>query len=64
MSEPEPLITSGQVAKRLGVVTRTVTRWVNEGVLTPAITTPGGKYRFRWTEVQRQLRAAGGQGEG
>ncbi|HEY0638723.1 MAG TPA: helix-turn-helix domain-containing protein [Pseudonocardiaceae bacterium] len=52
----EPLISSGEVARRLGVNTRTVSRWVAEGVLRPAFTTPGGRYRFLWPEVAQQLR--------
>jgi excisionase family DNA binding protein len=52
----EPLISSGDVARRLGVTTRAVGRWVARGMLTPAVTTPGGRYRFRWSEVQAQLR--------
>jgi excisionase family DNA binding protein len=57
----EPLISSGDVARRLGVTTRTVSRWVREGVLTPAFTTPGNKFRFRWSEVVDQLREYGEQ---
>jgi len=52
----EELITTAEVAKRLGVTSRAVTSWIKTGVLTPAFTTPGGKYRWRWSEVQRQLR--------
>jgi excisionase family DNA binding protein len=52
----EELITSGEVARRLGVTTRAVGRWVARGMLTPAVTTPGGRYRFRWSEVTAQLR--------
>jgi len=52
----EPLITSGDVAQRLGVTTRTIGRWVADGLITPAVTTPRGRYRFRWSEVQRELR--------
>jgi hypothetical protein len=26
------------------------------GLITPAVTTPGGRYRFRWSEVAAQLR--------
>lgn len=54
----DPLLTSGQVAKRLGVAVATISAWVRQGKLTPAVTTMGGRYRFRWSEVQAQLRAA------
>jgi excisionase family DNA binding protein len=53
----EELISSGEVARRLGVTTRAIGRWVERGMLTPAVTTPGGRYRFRWSEVEAQLRA-------
>ncbi|MBV9314414.1 MAG: helix-turn-helix domain-containing protein [Pseudonocardia sp.] len=49
-------MTSGEVARRLGVTTRAVGRWVARGQLRPAVTTPGGRYRFRWSEVEQQLR--------
>ncbi|MGH4025510.1 MAG: MerR family DNA-binding transcriptional regulator [Pseudonocardiaceae bacterium] len=51
----EPLITTGEVARRLGVTTSAVDRWAQRGMLTPAVTTPGGRYRWRWSEVEQQL---------
>jgi excisionase family DNA binding protein len=57
-SSDEPLLTSAEVAKRLAVTPRAVTMWVQQGKLVPAIVTPGGRYRFRWAEVEAQLRAA------
>jgi excisionase family DNA binding protein len=53
----EELIPSGEVARRLGVTTHAVGRWVAKGLLTPAVVTPGGRYRFRWSEVAAQLKA-------
>lgn len=52
----EELISSGEVARRLGVTSRAIAKWVERGMLTPAVTTPGGRYRFRWSEVETQLR--------
>jgi excisionase family DNA binding protein len=57
--EPDaPLLTSSDVAKRLGVTRRTVSHWVQVGKLIPTVTTLGGQYRFRWSDVQEQMRAA------
>ncbi|MCA1674196.1 MAG: helix-turn-helix domain-containing protein [Pseudonocardiaceae bacterium] len=52
----EPFLTSGQVAERLGVTSRAVARWVQKGMLKPTLTTPGGRYRWKWSDVERQLR--------
>jgi excisionase family DNA binding protein len=59
----EPLITTGDVARRLGVTSRAVSRWVARGMLKPAVTTPGGRHRFLWSEVVEQLRAQREHGE-
>jgi len=40
------LLTTTEVAKRFRVDTSVVRRWVSGGKLKPAITTPGGHYRF------------------
>ena len=53
----ERLIAAGDVARELGVHPRTVSRWVQQGVLIPAEITAGGRSRFRMTEVRAQLRA-------
>jgi excisionase family DNA binding protein len=52
----EELITSGELAKRLGVTVRAIGKWAASGQITPAVTTPGGRYRWRWADVDRQLR--------
>jgi excisionase family DNA binding protein len=54
----EPLLSSGDVAKRLGVSRRTVSEWVRRGRLVPTWTTLGGRHRFRWSDVQVQIKAA------
>jgi excisionase family DNA binding protein len=54
----EPLLNSSVVAKRVGVTRRTVSQWVQSGRLVPTVTTMGGQYRFRWSDVQDQMRAA------
>jgi excisionase family DNA binding protein len=53
--QEEALLTSAELAKRLSVSPRTVARWVQEGRLKPEYTTPGGKHRFRWLDVRKQL---------
>ena len=63
MPEDEPLLASGEVAKRLGVSTRAVGRWVAQGKLRPAFTLPGKRYRFRWSEIEAQLRALASEGD-
>ena len=45
------LLTTAEIAKRFGVDTSSVRRWVAEGRLKPAVTTLGGHYRFDAAEV-------------
>jgi MerR HTH family regulatory protein len=52
----EPLLPSGEIAKRIGVSVRTIGQWVTDGVLVPDVVTPHGRYRWRWSSVERQLR--------
>jgi excisionase family DNA binding protein len=52
------LETTRDIARRLNVSPRTIARWVEIGVLVPEVTTPGGQYRFKWEDVQAQLRAS------
>lgn len=49
------LITTSQVSSRFGVTSQSVRRWVAEGKVTPAITTPGGHYRFRVADIETLL---------
>lgn len=53
------LLTTGELADALrGVITAaTLTRYVREGKLQPAETTPGGHYRWDLDEARDQLRA-------
>lgn len=61
MTEPlddgRPLMTSGEVAARFRVRTRTVATWAREGRLPTAATTPGGHRRFRQSDVEEFFRA-------
>lgn len=55
MTEPEPTLTTAEVASRLSVNRKTVQRWVTDRKLVPAYTLPSGAHRFRWSEVEEQL---------
>ncbi len=50
-------LTTGQVAKTLGLSINALQQWAKQGIVTPAFTTPGG--RMRWT-VEGLLAQLGG----
>jgi predicted site-specific integrase-resolvase len=52
----EPLLSSGEVARRIGVAPATISAWVRQGRLAPTVVTMGGRYRWRWSDVERQMR--------
>ena len=56
MVERRELLSTGQVAERIGVSPRTVAGWVRDGKITPTFVTVGGHARFDWDDVQRQMR--------
>jgi len=56
--ECDELLTPAEAAHRLGVTPNTVTRWSRAGKI-PAIQTMGGHRRFRRSEIERVLHAAG-----
>jgi DNA-binding transcriptional MerR regulator len=58
VADTEDLLTSVEVARRLAVAPRAVRLWAQRGWLRPALVTPGGHVRFRWSEVEAQLLAA------
>lgn len=53
------LLTSGELAKELGVSLRTIQRWVADGVIEPEFRTPGGHTRWDLEAVRKRLRALG-----
>lgn len=53
-------ITTRQVADRFGVNIATVRRWVNAGIVTPDVTTPGGHHRFTEATVDALAAAHSG----
>lgn len=58
MSETVTLLTTSETARRAAVDTSTVRRWVEKGLLLPAVTTPGGHYRFDPSDVEELLAPA------
>lgn len=56
MAEDEPLLTTAELAKRIGISTRVIQRYRAEGVLQPELETPRGHARWRESDVRRQLR--------
>lgn len=49
-------MTSGELARELGISPRTVARYVREGLLKPTETTLGGHYRWDVDQVREQIR--------
>ena len=59
--ETEPLLYTTELAKRLRVAAGTVQRWRREGLIIPALVTPGGQARWIEAEVREQLRGQPGK---
>lgn len=54
---PTPrLVTTSELARALGLHSRTIQRYRAEGVITPEIETPGGHARWDIEKVKQQLR--------
>jgi DNA-binding transcriptional MerR regulator len=51
------LLTTGELARELGLSARSVAWWAQEGQLKPTLVTPGGQYRWQLEDVREQLRA-------
>lgn len=51
----DPLLTTSQLSKRLGVAARTLRRWRTDGWITPDLVTVGGQARWREAAVREQL---------
>jgi excisionase family DNA binding protein len=54
MTPKATLLTTSEVAEMCQVTSNTVSRWVREGRIA-AITLPGGKLRFRRSDVEEML---------
>lgn len=50
--------TTGQAARDIGVGMSTLQRWAHDGLVTPALRTPGPRGQYRWDidDLRRQLR--------
>ncbi|MCI2416313.1 helix-turn-helix domain-containing protein [Saccharopolyspora sp. K220] len=55
--DASPLISSAELAKRLGLARRTISNYAQQGLITPALVTPGGQYRWRYEDVVAEMRA-------
>lgn len=53
--EKPHLATTTTLAHSLGVDPSAVRRWVESGKLTPAVTTPGGHYRFDIEQARMEI---------
>ena len=56
---PQKLLTTTEVALAFSVDPSTVRRWVAIKRLTPALTTPGGQYRFDPATIRHAIHARG-----
>ncbi|GAA1303807.1 helix-turn-helix domain-containing protein [Pseudonocardia xinjiangensis] len=54
----DKLLTTGELAKLLGVSPGAILKWTRSGLIIPTWSTPGGHHRWRLGDVQEQLRAA------
>lgn len=52
----ERLISTGEVAKALGLSRSSIARYAADGRLTPELVTPGGQYRWDLESVKAELR--------
>lgn len=48
-------MSTGEAAKQLGVSIRALQMWAKKGFIRPALTTPGGRYRWDVDDLRRQL---------
>ncbi len=49
------LLTSGEAAEKIGISRGSLQRWARDGRIRPAMTTPGGQYRWKIADLRRQL---------
>lgn len=54
---PDELLNTAEAAKALRVSPATLQRWVTEGIVTPTLRLPGGRFRWDLDDLKRQLAA-------
>ncbi|WP_175547924.1 MerR family transcriptional regulator [Saccharopolyspora flava] len=50
------LLSSGELAVELGISRRSISRYADEGLISVALVTPGGRYKFDLDVVRSELR--------
>jgi excisionase family DNA binding protein len=53
--DADPLLTTAQVAARLGISRRTLAKWWADGKVRPAEITIGGHGRWREADLRKQI---------
>ncbi|GAA1251353.1 hypothetical protein GCM10009609_13360 [Pseudonocardia aurantiaca] len=56
MGGPERLLSTGEVARDLGLNPRSLSRWAKDGLVTPTMVSPGGRYLWDLDDLRSQLR--------
>lgn len=51
----DPLVTTAQAAKELGIAPSTMAKYARRGILRPAVRLPSGQLRWRMADVHAQL---------
>ncbi|MGH8967870.1 MAG: MerR family DNA-binding transcriptional regulator [Actinomycetes bacterium] len=49
------LWTTGEVARALRIAPRSLSRWAKQGLVTPAMITPGNRYLWDLDDLREQL---------
>lgn len=57
------ILTTAEVARYAKVGARSVKAWVSKGLIVPSIVTPGGRMRFRRSDVEALLTPSSSQEE-
>jgi DNA-binding transcriptional MerR regulator len=53
----EPLVSTGEAARLLGLNPRTLARYVERGCITPDLTLPTGQFRWNVEKLRQQINA-------